>query len=331
MRALLVTCLLLLAAPALAGTAVCEVDLESGNFDWIAPDGERLERVRLRNANALFERLAAALAAGETAEDLRAQIGSEIVAPVWPSISGADAWRIEPLEVRGLPGPLGSFGLLTLPDGRAALEEVAVSLEWPRPLRASRPRTVEDRGALLLSAPFAADVDPATDDPDTLRSALRGGARTVRLIPRNETDVTTLRRALEEVRPSLWWFRGEADALTGMQAAFGALPRVVVWTLPSRSVAGAPELSPMTLASSGEGPSCVIVATRAVSETALAPLARRLVDAIAIGLDCGTALHEAQLSVAGEDPVLAGSLIIVGDPLTTAGLDRAPWLRRLFH
>lgn len=331
MRALLCLCFLLVAGPAVAGTAVCEVDLEAGTFDWFTIEGARLERVRLRNAAPLFDQLETALAAGDPADSLRTRLGRAVIAPVWESISDATAWRIVPLEVRALPGPLGAFGVLALPDGRPALAQAAVSLDWPRPLRTPVPRSTESSGALLLSAPFTMDVDPATDDPDTLRHALGKAARTVRLIPRNETDVSTLRAALEDVRPAIWWFRAEAGALAGMQPALGALPNLVVWTLPSRSQAGPPRLSPMTLASGGEGPACVIVATRSVSEKALAGIARRMADGIARGLAAGTALHEAQTAALDSGVVLASSLILVGDPLAKADLDRAPWLRRLFR
>jgi hypothetical protein len=331
MRVLLSLCFLFVAAPVAAQTVVCEVDLEAGTFDWFSPEGERLERVRLRNALRLFEQLDEALATGDRADSLRARIGDSVVAPVWTAIESAQAWRVVPLELRGLPGPLGVFATLTLPDGRAALEHTSVTLDWPRPLRAPLPRSSESSGALLLSAPFTADVDPATDDPDTLRRALAKAARNVRLIPRNETDVSTLRTALEEVQPAVWWFRGESGSLAGMQPAFGALPKVVVWTLPSRSSPGAPQLSPMTLASGGEGPWCVIVSTRVVSETSLAPIARRFTDGMARGLDCATALHEAQRASMDSGLVLASSLVLVGDPLTEAKLTRASWIRRLFR
>jgi hypothetical protein len=331
MRALLCLCFLLASTSVVAGTAVCEVDLESGTFDWYSTDGKQLERVRLRNATLQFDRLDLLLAQGDPADSLRAALGRAVIAPVWESISAATAWRIVPLEVRSLPGPLGVLGTLALPDGRPALAHAQVTLDWPRPLRTPVPRSTEASGALLLSSPFTSDVDPATDDPDTLRRALGRAARSVRLIPRNETDVSTLRAALEEARPALWWFRGESGALAGMQPAFGALPNLVVWTLPSRSSTGAPRLSPMTLSSGGEGPACVIVATRAVSEEALAPMARRLADGIARGLDCATALHEAQLAVLASGLPLASSLILVGDPLTEAPLTRAPWLRRIFR
>jgi hypothetical protein len=332
MRVLICICLILAANSAVAATAVCEIDLQSGTFDWTTAEGQRLDRVRLRDAARQFEQLASLLAQGDPADSLRATLGRTIIAPVWKSISEATAWRIVPLEVRALPGPLGAFGILTLPDGTSALERVSVSLDWPRPLRTPVPRPNESSGALLLSAPFTADVDPSTDDPDTLRRALGKAARTVRLIPRNETGVSTLRAALEEARPAVWWFRGESGALAGMQPAFGALPNVVVWTLPSRTKAGPPRLSPMTLASGGESPACVIVATRAVSETALASMARRLVDGIARGLDCATALHEAQRAALQSGlPLVASSMILVGDPLTEAGLARAPWLRRIFR
>ena len=268
---------------------------------------------------------------GEPADSLRARIGRAVVGPVWESIAGATAWRIVPLEVRALPGALGTFGTLTLPTGEPALAKVGVTLDWPRPLRPMAPRSTESSGELLLYAPFTTDVDPATDDPDTLRKALGKAARTVRLIPRNETDVATLRAALEESRPAVWWFRGERGALAGMQPAFGALPNVVVWTLPSRTTRGAPRLSPVSLASGGEGPACVIVATRAIPEKELAPMARRLADGIARGLTCAQALHEAQRAALDSGLLVASSLVLVGDPYSGAELDRAPWLRRLFR
>jgi hypothetical protein len=154
---------------------------------------------------------------------------------------------------------------------------------------------------------------------------------TVRLIPRNEIDASTLRRALEESRPGLWWFRGESGQLAGLQPAFGALPSIVVWSLPARSVHGVPALVPVTFASGGSAPGTVIVAVRAVPETTLAPLIRDFVEALATGLECGEALHQAQLLALADGISLrvASSLILVGNPDAQASLKRAPWLRRI--
>lgn len=329
MRVLLLICALLAARPAGAGTAVCAVDLETGTFTWTAPDGRALEPVRLEDAHGRLASLARALARGDGADPLRGQLGQAIVAPVWPEISGADHWRIVCLDARQLPGPLGAFTTLTLPDGRAALEHASVSLDWADPRRATPHKT--GSGALLLSAPFATDVDPARDDPDTLRHALAKAARSVRLIPRNETGVETLRRALEEVRPAVWWFRGESAILAEWTDAFAELPDVVVWTLPSRSSLVTPALTPATFAGASGLPACIVVASHAVEETALAPVARAFADGLARGLDCGAALHQAQVATLDQGLPVAASLVLVGDPATTAPLARAAWFRRLFR
>lgn len=336
MPALVCLCLLILAAPAAAGTAVCEVDLEAGSFGWTAPDGRQLDPLNLPDAALLFEELAGALAAGDRSDSLRARIGRAVVSPVWSEISGADAWRITPPQGYALPGLLGVFGALACPDGRAVIEHVPVCLAWPSLAESPDANAWDGSGAILMSAPFARNVDPATDDPDTLRHALAKAVRSVRLIPRNETDMRTLQEALLNVRPGLWWFRGESRALEAYvgwaYAVRGAMPPVLVWTLPSRSSQAAPVLGPDTMTSSPGAPlPCLVVATRAVSETLLAPLARDFVDGLARGLDCGTALHEAQLATLDSGLHIATSLVVVGDPTVTADLDRASWLKRLFR
>jgi hypothetical protein len=329
MRVLLLICVLLAARPAGAGTAVCAVDLEAGTFAWTAPDGRALGPLRLEDARGRFAELARALARGEGADALRARLGQAILAPVWPEISGADRWRIVRLDEQRLPEALGAFATLQLPDGRAALEHASVALDWVEPRRSPPEETRS--GALLLSAPFAAGVDPARDDPDTLRQALSKAARHVRLIPRNETGAATLRSALEDVRPAVWWFRGEAAILAEWMDAFVELPSLIVWTLPSRSSLDVPALTPATFAGASGPPACVVVASHAIDETALAPVARTLADGLARGLDCGTALREAQLAALDQGLPVAASLVLVGDPATTAPLARAPWFRRLFR
>jgi hypothetical protein len=325
--------LTLLAASAYADSAECLVDLDQGQFSWSIPGQDPSPVIAVEDARARFGVLDSLLAAGDPADELRAALGAEILGPVWAELSRSRDWRIVSATVEPVPGPLGGFSTLTPPDAstKPVLSLHRISLGWPRPLRVPVELVSESSGELLLSSPFATDVDPATDDPDTLRHALGLAVRTVRLIPRNETDASTLRRALEESRPGLWWFRGESGQLAGLQPAFGALPPVVVWSLPVRSVRGAPALVPVTFASGGSAPGTVIVAVRAVPETTLAPLVRDFVDALARGLDCSEALHQAQLRALkdGSSLGVASSLILIGNPAARASLKRAPWLRRI--
>ena len=86
----------------------------------------------------------------------------------------------------------------------------------------------------------------------------------------------------------------------------------------------------MTFASSGEGPACVIVSVRAIPETMLAPIARNFADGIARGLDCSTALHEAQRHAVSAGISVGGSLVLIGNAATTVDLDRTSWIKRLF-
>jgi len=315
-----------------AETAECLVDLDQGRFSWSIPGEEPSPAITVDDARARFAALDSLLAAGDPAVELRAALGAEILGPVWTGLSGIRDWRISSAIVEPVPGPFGGFSTLTLPGPSAepALARHRISLGWPKPLRVPVDRVSEGSGELLLSAPFARDIDPASDDPDTLRQALSLAVRTVRLIPRNETGAPTLRRALEESRPGLWWFRGESGQLAGLQPAFGALPGVVVWTLPARSTRGAPALVPMTFASGGNAPGTIIVAVRALPETTLAPLVRNFVDALARGLDCGEALHQAQLRAMtdGASISVVSGLILIGNPAAGASLKRAPWLRR---
>ena len=334
--ALAATLLLILAirtGTACAESAECLVDLDQGRFSWSIPGQDPLPEITVDDARARFAILDSLLAAGNSADELRATLGAEILGPVWTELSGIRDWRISSAVVEPVPGPLGGFNTLTLPDGSGepALARHRISLGWPRPLRVPVDRISESSGELLLSAPFAADIDPASDDPDTLRRALGLAVRTVRLIPRNETDAPTLRRALEESRPGLWWFRGESGQLAGLQPAFGALPGIVVWSLPARSVRGAPALVPVTFASGGSAPGTIIVAVRALPEAALAPLVRSFLDALAQGRDCGEALHQAQMRALtdGGSLKVASSLILIGNPSARASLKRAPWLRRI--
>jgi hypothetical protein len=314
-------------------TAECLVDLDRGRFSWSIPGQEPWPEIEIDDARSRFAILDSLMATGNPANELRTALGTEILGPVWARLSGIRDWKVTSAAVEPVPGPLGGFSTLVLPDasGEPALTRYRIRLAWPRPLRVPVPRISESSGELLLSSPFAAGVEPATDDPDTLRHALSLAVHTVRLIPRNEIDASTLRRALEESRPGLWWFRGESGQLAGLQPAFGALPSIVVWSLPARSVHGVPALVPVTFASGGSAPGTVIVAVRAVPETTLAPLIRDFVEALAKGLECGEALHQAQLRALADGISLsvASSLILVGNPSARASLKRAPWLRRI--
>lgn len=334
--ALLLLGLIAMATTARSGTAECGVDLDLGRFTWVLPGGEVLDPIDVPQARVRLARLDSLLATGDPADELRASLGRDIFGPYIDQIDPVQSWKFVPELVQGLPGTLGALAALAVParQGEPAVARHRVSLGWPRPLRQPLPRARKSStGSILMSAPFATDVDPALDDPDTLREALRDAVRTVRLVPRNEAGTATLRRALEESAPGLWWFRGDADQLAGLQPAFGALPQIVVWTLPSRSISGPPALTPMTLASGGTAPECVVVSTRAVSESELAPLVRDFADGLARGLGCEAALQEAQAHALadGASIPVASCLVAIGRSESVAHLDRSSWLRRWFR
>jgi hypothetical protein len=316
-----------------AGSAECLADLDQGRFIWSIPGQESTPEIRIDDARTRFAVLDSLLADGDPAEELRAALGAEILGPVWGQLAAIPDWQIIGATADAVPGPLCGFATLTLPDASAepALARYRISLGWPEPLQVPASRISGRSGELLLSSPFAPDTDPATDDPDTLRHALSSAVHTVRMIPRNETDAPTLQRALEESRPGLWWFRGENSQLAGLQPAFGALPSIVVWSLPARSGHAVPALFPATFASGGSAPGTIIVAVRAVRETILAAMARDFVDALATGQDCGEALHRAQQRAlaSGVSVSAASGLILVGDPTGRVSLKRASWLRRI--
>lgn len=331
--ALLLLAALSATAPGAGAAEVeCRVDLDRGTFQWILSDGTELPPLNVAKARERLLRVDSLLVAGEAAATERRTLGQEIFGPYQDQIADASDWKFVSELVMGVPGPLGVLGTLELAEGGPALARHAVSLGWPLPLRVPEPRPAAEGGALLLCAPFAPGVDPLRDDPDTLRRALEGAVRSVRLVPRNDTDAQTLRRALEESAPGLWWLRGDAGQAAGLAPAFGALPPGVVWTVPARA-AGPPALTPMTFASAGTGPAWVVVSTRAVPESALAPLARRFADALARGTAAGAALHEAQRHALAEGAGLrvASALVLVGRAGVGADLDRASWLRRLLR
>ncbi|RKZ18388.1 hypothetical protein DRQ53_00600 [bacterium] len=320
-----------------ADHAQCLVDLDQGHFSWSVPGQNEPVTIIVPAAAQHLASLDSLMAAGADATALRNELGAEILGPALELVAAIEDWRFIPMQVEGVPGRLGALTALNLPDGRAALMEHRISIGWPSPLHVPLRRDeMKTSGPLLLSSPFRPGIEPALDDPDTLRHALHRALRTVRLIPRNETDSSTLRRALEESRPALWWFRAGSGQLAGLQPALGALPRVVVWTLPSYEAGASPSLSPVTLASGGIGPACVLVSSRAISETRLAGLARSFCDGLARGLTCGQALVEAQRDLAADetDPIriqAAAALVLIGDPMATVPLRRAPWLRRLWR
>lgn len=322
---------LLLTGPALAQTVECLVDLDAGSFQWHFADPAGPTGVLVPDAALQLARIDSLLAAGDEATELRDALGAAILGPVHDQLAGFDELRFVPVQTEPVPGRLAAINLMNFPSGHPVLASHAVSLGWPRPLRVPEAREIPDTGALLMSAPFSAGIAPALDDPDTLRRALTLAAKSVLLVPRNEPEASTLRRALEEEAPALWWFRASSGQLAGLQPAFGALPPIVVWTLPSHDEAGPPALSPATFASGGTGPACVIVSTRVLGETVLAGLARRLVDLLATGVPAGRALHEAQLEGLANGGAAAdmGALILIGASQARSGLARASWLRRI--
>ena len=211
---LILSCLLATTAPVRPGTATCEVDLEHGRFTWTLPGSEPLAPVHIDDAAVHLARLDSLLGRGESADGLRQQLGRDLFGPYQDLLDAVPRWEFVSVRAEGMPGRLGLLPLLELPDGSgdAALVRHQTSIGWPLPLREPAPRAPASTGTLLLYAPFAPGVDPVRDDPDTLRSALRRAVRTVRLVPRNETGAEVLRRALEEARPAVWWFRGDVES-----------------------------------------------------------------------------------------------------------------------
>lgn len=332
MPRVVITLLLLLLAPAaLAQPATCVVDLDAGTFTWHLPDRSQLAPVLVDDATARFASLDSLLALGEDAAALRDALGAAVFAPILEQLADFTELRFQPATVEPVPGRLASVGALNHPAGSPVFLTHGVSLCWPAPLRIPATRTMPDSGELLISAPFSEGVQPAQDDPDTLREALSKAVQKVRLIPRNELQSSTLRRALEENSPALWWFRGGEGTVAGLHPAFGVLPSIVVWSLPSHTRSGPPGLSPSTFASGGLGPGCVVVSTRAILETDLVHLARPFCDALGQGEACGAALVAAQRSAWSEGQPIgtATSLIAVGDPSIRGTLRRSSWFRRI--
>jgi hypothetical protein len=296
----------------------CRIDAEGGVLQW---RGEGQER-KVENLLAQLTELDSLLGAGEAAIELRTLLGERLLGPG----AGSDVWILE-LD-SALTPPVAVLSTLIVPgESGPAFAHHRIDFRWSG--RAPAESNPPNPGPLVLSAPFARDVAPASDDPDTLRAALGRAVRQVRLIPRNERDAGTLAATLESLRPAIWWFRGDSDQLHHLSGAFDHLPALVVWTLPSRPGAARPQLSRETFA----GVQGVLVQMRRAPESRTAPMFRRFADGIARGLALGDALREAQTHALSKGlPIgLAGSVVVVGQGTVRVRTSRALWWKRLQH
>ena len=286
-----------------------------------------------------LEELISTFARGQDDPAARRALGEELLAPLAPVLRESPRWTVRSPTMEATPGPLAPLAALSLPwdaEGGPVATHHELVFDWPVPAASIRgePRrpAADPSGSVLLTAPFAPGVAPAHDDPDTLRRALRAAAARLELLPRNETDASALRRALENSGADLVWLRAHPEQIPPLRPAFGALPAVVVWSLPSRDPSACPRLEPRTFASGGVAPSTVVAQSWPVAETRLAPVQRAMLDALARGEAVGAALNAAQREAAahGVSPAVWAAPAVVGDAGVEVGIDRAPWWRRLF-
>lgn len=280
-----------------------------------------------------------ALARGQAAHEQRVELGRELLGTLAPVLAKARVWHVDVHAAEGVPGPLAALPALVLPwdqDRAAVASHHVLVFGWPssaeKAAAAAREAHTPASGRLLLVAPFERGIEPAMDDPDTLRAALRAGAAHVDLLPRNESTPHAVRRALEDVRPALLWLRATAGRVNDLADAFDAFPSVVVWTSPSREIGARLALHPGSFGHASSRPSVVVVQTWAGAETARAPAYRVFVDAMARGRTVEEAVSDWQreAAAAGVPPGLWAGWAVVGDPGRRVDVERAPWLRRMF-
>ena len=310
------------------------VDLAGGRVDAVH-GATRAETTLDDSTRTALRDLRAALARGDDARALRDALGRELLAPLRAALEPADRWIWSTAGARALPGDLSTLATWSLPwaEGEPVITRHAVRLDWPRALAAQVPRPRVPRGdRVLLVAPFRDGVDARTDDPDTLRTALRHAAARVEMIPRNDVDAVRVRRALEGDAIALLWIRGTAAAVHDLRGAYGAFPAIVAWSLPSDGPAPADGVVPNTFASGGEAPALLALPVRPVPEPAIARLARAWTDGLARGRPADLALRQVQrtLHEQGRPPAEWSALVLVGEPDEAGAPQRAPWLRRAF-
>lgn len=275
--------------------------------------------------------LGESLAAGDEALELRRAIGAAVLGPLEGVLRDSDRWIARTTGAEPLPGPLATLPAWSLPweADRPVGARHVIQLDWPEQLSSVRPHAREPRGdGVLLVAPFRPGLDPAADDPDTVRAALNRAAARVEMIPRNDVDAVTLRRALEGGGTAMLWFRGTRPALDALRGAYGAFPPIFVWSLPGDLEGARPALLPSSLASGGTGPDVVVFQAWAVGDPAVARFARAWTDAVAAGAEADVALRAfRRTSWQERRPAREwASFGLVGS--STAAPRRLPWLQR---
>jgi hypothetical protein len=177
-----------------------------------------------------------------TAQQARA-LGRDLLGPLAPALQAATAWEIAPLQA----APLGAL----IPPWSAADEPVQAAVTvWYRPAstrpagapgaaersacvpspeqQASMPR---NEGVLAI-APFTPGAQPGRDDPDTLVWAMRKAARTVDLVPRNDSGPDAIQGAFAERKYGVTWLRADPQEAHALLPALDRGPLLLWWSLP---------------------------------------------------------------------------------------------------
>jgi hypothetical protein len=337
----MVVVLLVGATPALsdpAGEAHVAVDFRTGEIRASSVGHEIGCSFDESDVRGRLLELVDALARGQEAQEERVTLGRDLLGTLAPVLAKARLWRVDVHAAEGVPGPLAALPALALPwhqDRAVVASHHVLVFGWPssagEPGATARQAHAPGSGRLLLVAPFERGIEPAMDDPDTLRAALRAGAAHVDLLPRNESTPRAVRRALEDVRPALLWLRATTASVNDLSDAFDAFPPVVVWTSPSRESGARLALHPGSFRHASSRPSVVVVQTWAGAESARARAYRSVVDAMARGRTVEEAVSDwhREAVAAGVPPGLWAGWAVVGDPGRRVDVDRAPWLRRV--
>jgi hypothetical protein len=310
-----------------ADVAYLRMDLESGisrieigerilesHFD---PDSLKVQLALLHRA----------LAHGQSTSKLQEKLGHELMAEAGP-LREVQVWQI---DVVPFPDALAYFGLLGAlrapwqrSDALLSHDHVLV-YRWPEPVRARSATPEQDE--LLVVAPFTPGLEPLSDDPDTLLWSLRPQLRSVQLIPRNDSSVSTVRRNLDRGDVLMLWMRALPEWATPILDEVEDLPPFVVWSLPSNGPV--PRLSEIVSALPRAQPTAptIIVQLWPQPESTIARCARSFVRHLQDGRSVGSAWAEA----AGRDLPAANDRagwVILGAGSAQASLARAPRLRR---
>jgi hypothetical protein len=187
-------------------------------------------------------------------------------------------------------------------------------------------------GVLAIS-PFLPGPDPQNDAPDTLLAAFRAGARTLDLVPRNDTTAATVAAALKEHRYSLVWLRADAVAAPPLLTPLSAGPSLLWWSRPWSEAARSPaegDAFPPAIRWTAGGKS-MLVDLWPRRERLAADAARIWIDAVADGREVAEALAMARRALAGREDATAADWagwILVGEGRGILPWKKPHWLQR---